>query len=105
MHPLRFFHYGQIEVPELETSVLIVLSETRKVLLGHLNGDITTHYSAPEPEELIEAANRVCKQKSGTGFAETESGYRSPDNRLFLRCNMARPARFDCATALFAASV
>jgi len=39
--------------------------ETRKVLLGHRNGDITTHYSAPELEELIEAANRVCEQNSG----------------------------------------
>ena len=34
--------------------------ETRKVLLGHRNGDITSHYSAPEIEELLEAANRVC---------------------------------------------
>jgi len=42
-----------------------VPNETRKVLLGHRNGDITTHYSAPELEELIEAANRVCEQKSG----------------------------------------
>ena len=39
--------------------------ETRKVLLGHTNGDITTHYSAPELEELIRAAERVCKEKSG----------------------------------------
>ena len=39
--------------------------ETLKVLLGHRNGDITTHYSAPELEELIEAANRVCDGKSG----------------------------------------
>jgi integrase len=39
--------------------------ETRKVLLGHRNGDITSHYSAPELEELLEAANRVCNQKSG----------------------------------------
>lgn len=39
--------------------------ETRKVLLGHKNGDITTHYSAPELEELIQAAERVCAQKSG----------------------------------------
>jgi integrase len=38
--------------------------ETRKVLLGHKNGDITTHYSAPELLELIEAANRVCVDKS-----------------------------------------
>lgn len=34
--------------------------ETRKVLLGHKSGDITTHYSGPELEELLEAANRVC---------------------------------------------
>ncbi len=39
--------------------------ETRKVLLGHRNGDITTHYSAPELEELLEAANRVCESNSG----------------------------------------
>ena len=39
--------------------------ETRKVLLGHRNGDITTHYSAPELSELIDAANKVCAEKSG----------------------------------------
>jgi len=39
--------------------------ETRKVLLGHRNGDITTHYSAPELEELLKAANKVCEEKSG----------------------------------------
>jgi integrase len=39
--------------------------ETRKVLLGHRNGDITTHYSAPELEELLGAVNRVCDGKSG----------------------------------------
>lgn len=42
-----------------------VSMETRKILLGHRNGDITTHYSAPELEELIEAANRVCEGQSG----------------------------------------
>ena len=35
--------------------------ETRRVLLGHRNGDITSHYSAPEIEELLTAANRVCE--------------------------------------------
>jgi len=30
------------------------------VLLGHKSGDITTHYSAPEIAELINAANQVC---------------------------------------------
>jgi len=39
--------------------------ETRKVLLGHKNGDITTHYSAPELEELTAAAEMVCEDKSG----------------------------------------
>ena len=40
-------------------------NETRKVLLGHKNSDITTHYSAPELEELFEATNRVCGEKFG----------------------------------------
>jgi hypothetical protein len=35
------------------------------VLLGHRNGDITSHYSAPELEGLIEAANKVCEVQSG----------------------------------------
>lgn len=34
--------------------------ETRKVLLGHTTGDITTHYSAAEIGELIEAVEKVC---------------------------------------------
>lgn len=38
--------------------------ETRKVLLGHTTGDITSHYSAPELRELIEAANSVCDARS-----------------------------------------
>ncbi len=33
--------------------------ETRKVLLGHKTGDITTHYSAAELAELIGAVNRI----------------------------------------------
>ncbi len=35
--------------------------ETRKALLGHANGDITTHYSAPELSELLDAeADEMC---------------------------------------------
>ncbi len=34
--------------------------ETRSVLLGHSNGDITTHYSGAELVELIAAAEKVC---------------------------------------------
>ena len=37
--------------------------ETRKVLLGHKNGDITTYYSAPEIAELLDAAERVCESR------------------------------------------
>jgi len=33
--------------------------ETRKALLGHASGDITTHYSAAELSELIEAAECI----------------------------------------------
>jgi hypothetical protein len=33
--------------------------ETRKALLGHANGDITTHYSAAELSELLNAAERI----------------------------------------------
>jgi hypothetical protein len=36
-----------------------VSDETRKVLLGHKNGDITTHYSAAELAELIAAVNKI----------------------------------------------
>ena len=39
--------------------------ETRKVLLGHKSDDITTHCSAPQIVELLDAANRVCRSKSG----------------------------------------
>ena len=42
-----------------------VYAMTLIVLLGHRNGDITTHYSAPELQELLDAANRVCEQQSG----------------------------------------
>jgi integrase len=34
--------------------------EDRQDLLGHRSGRITTHYSAAELTNLIEAANKVC---------------------------------------------
>jgi len=37
---------------------------TRNVLLGHLNGDITWHYSALELTGLPGAASQVCARKS-----------------------------------------
>jgi integrase len=42
-----------------------VSMETRQVLLGHTNGQITTHYSAAELEELIYAVEKVCERKEG----------------------------------------
>jgi integrase len=38
--------------------------EDRQDLLGHKSGRITTHYSAVELQNLIDAANRVCKEGS-----------------------------------------
>ena len=41
-----------------------VMFEDRQDLLGHKSGRITTHYSAAELANLIEAANRVCESNS-----------------------------------------
>ena len=41
--------------------------EDRQDLLGHKSGKITTHYSAAELSNLIDAANAVC----GTEFRKT----------------------------------
>jgi hypothetical protein len=39
----------------------------RKALMGHANGDITTHYSAAELNELIEAVEKIVDR----GVAQT----------------------------------
>lgn len=39
-------------------------NETRKVLLGHKDGDITTHYSAAEIEELRDWLERQADRKA-----------------------------------------
>jgi integrase len=39
--------------------------ETRKQLLGHASGDITTHYSAAELGELLAAAERITNRGTG----------------------------------------
>ncbi|MBK8959417.1 MAG: tyrosine-type recombinase/integrase [Proteobacteria bacterium] len=50
--------------------------ETRKALLGHKNGDITTHYSAVEITELLEAAERVClRTVNGHGLVLIRGGF------------------------------
>lgn len=45
--------------------------ETRKVLLGHTVSDITTHYSAPEIKELLDAVNKLNSDESGKSPALT----------------------------------
>lgn len=42
-----------------------VSRETRKVCLGHRNGDITTHYSAAEVKELLDAFELLCERREG----------------------------------------
>ncbi len=41
---------------------------TRKVLLHHTNGDITSHYSGAELEELIDAVELIAGENSHTYF-------------------------------------
>ncbi|PCH57071.1 MAG: hypothetical protein COC15_01965, partial [Legionellales bacterium] len=41
-----------------------VNKETRSALLGHKTGDITTHYSQAEIQELIDAVARITEQDS-----------------------------------------
>ncbi|PHV01635.1 integrase [Iodobacter sp. BJB302] len=41
-----------------------VSHEDRQVLLGHTNGNVTTHYSAAELSQLIDAANKVTEDLS-----------------------------------------
>ena len=53
--------------------------EDRQDLLGHKSGRITTHYSAAEIVNLLDAANKVC---------ETEQNFNSPTLTL-LRCTTA----------------
>jgi len=47
--------------------------ETRKVLLGHTNGDITSLYSAPEIKELLDATNKVCERTADIDFVKKKS--------------------------------
>lgn len=50
---------------DLEAAELTLARRLEEVLLGHRYGDITTHYSAPEPEELVNTVNRVCGAMTG----------------------------------------
>ena len=48
--------------------------ETRKVLLHHTSGDITTHYSGAELKELISAVELLCEQESGIALTLLKRG-------------------------------
>ena len=55
--------------------------EDRQDLLGHKSGRITTHYSAAELQNLIEAANRVCEQKSRNGSTAQRLAAQKPSQQ------------------------
>ncbi len=57
--------------------------ETRKSLLGHSNGDITTHYSAAEIGELLTAAEKVVDR----GIAQTPTLSLIHKNGLKTACS------------------
>jgi len=56
--------------------------EDRQDLLGRKSGRITTHYSAAELENLIDAANRVCGENSRTDAVEAKGSCGRRCNRL-----------------------
>jgi hypothetical protein len=78
-----------------------------KVLLGHKNGDITSHYSAPEIGELIDAANNVCgtdSRNSRTGNSEKKNRLvKITHRRLILHKKLGAPAGFEPTTPWFVA--
>jgi hypothetical protein len=67
--------------------------EDRQDLLGHRSGRITTHSSTAELQNLLEAANRVCEEKSRTHDSEEESACRERSKRLILKPNSGAPGR------------
>jgi integrase len=71
-----------------------VSHETRQVLLGHKNGQITTHYSAVEIGELIDAVEKVSWSGSS---APTLTLIRSVNSRRFpsRRSPLLALSRFD----------
>lgn len=46
-----------------------VSHESRQVLLGHTNGNITTHYSAAQYNELMQAADKVLESRQTPDFS------------------------------------
>jgi integrase len=56
--------------------------EDRKLLLGHKAGHVTTHYSAPEIEALIQASEKVCELGARKSHALTVVGARAKQQVL-----------------------
>ena len=68
--------------------------ETRKALLGHKNGDITTHYSAVEIGELLEAVDRVCtRMVNGQGLVVIRGGM---ETRIPTNSPQSSPVLLEC---------
>ncbi len=71
--------------------------EDRQDLLGHKSGRITTHYSAGELENLIEAVNRVCGDNSRKSPAlvllKQKAVTAEDDNRLNVEVKNGAPGR------------
>lgn len=59
--------------------------EDRQDLLGHKSGRITTHYSAAEIGNLIEAANKVCEARQDSNSSTL----------TLLRCTNAGQPRLE----------
>ncbi len=67
--------------------------ETRKVLLGHKTGDITSHYSAPELAELIRAANAILKTQESTLLRVVAQQPKKVANGVKNRAKVAQKSR------------
>lgn len=69
--------------------------EDRQDLLGHRSGRITTHYSAAELNNLIEAANKVCDRNNCgpvlrlVGQSENARSRKSPANDFLEKLRTA----------------
>ena len=87
--------------------------ETRQALLGQHNGSLTTHYSAAEIAELLDAVNRINATRSASD--DTSAGSRVKKSREKIRRRrkrkglaflqaldyLARPAGFEPTTPWF----
>ena len=61
-------HYQSIQHGSFPVELAGVPLETRKALLGHANGDMTTHYSQAELGELLDAAEKVTNRGVARGL-------------------------------------